>query len=483
MRIHLIGICGTGMASLAGMLKASGHQVQGSDQNVYPPMSTILEQAGIPVFSPYDAKNLESSPELVIVGNAISRGNAEAEEVLAKGIPYLSMPQALAKFYLQGKKSLVVAGTHGKTTTASLLAWVLETAGKEPSFFIGGIPKNFGSNFKLGKGEYFVMEGDEYDTAFFDKGPKFLHYQPNRVLLTSVEFDHADIYEDLEHVKSAFRKLLDIIPSGGGLVANLDFPVVGELLGAFSKPTTTYAMQADFHGKVDYFGEILGTGAKTSFCIVSREHGNECCHHEVSWEIPGAHNVSNALGVVALCFQLGLTWEEIRRGLTTFEGVKRRQDVLGEVGGVLVIDDFAHHPTAVKETVTAVRKKYPNRRLWAVFEPRSNSSKRDVFQADYPASFEAADQVLIADVFMPEKVKTGKVLDVEHVVAEINQKAGRSKAKNLSGVETMVRSLNEDVLPGDVLLFMSNGGFGGIHQKMLQALESKTNKPLGKSIA
>lgn len=474
MKIHLIGICGTGMASLAGMLKASGHEVQGSDQNVYPPMSTILEQAGIPIFSPYSADNLKAAPDLVIVGNAISRGNPEAEEVLAKNIPHISMPQALARFFLEGKKSLVVAGTHGKTTTASLLAWVLESAGKDPGFFIGGLPKNFGANFKLGKGEYFILEGDEYDTAFFDKGPKFLHYQPREVLLTSVEFDHADIYTDLEHVKSAFRRLLDLIPAEGGLVANLDFPVVEELVKDFARPLATYATNPKLQDRADYFGEILAMGNKTEFCIASREHGKECCHHEVAWEIPGAHNVSNALGVVALCFKLGLSWQEIRQGLVSFQGVKRRQDVLGEVGGVLVIDDFAHHPTAVKETISAVRKKYPDRRLWAIFEPRSNSSKRDVFQAEYPASFAMADRVMLADVFMPEKVKSGKVLDIDQVAAGINQASPQPKARHISGVETMVAVLAEESRPGDVLLLMSNGGFGGIHQKILRALQDKT---------
>jgi len=473
MKIHLIGICGTGMASLAGMLKARGHEVQGSDQNVYPPMSTILQGAGIPIFSPYSADNLSSKPELVIVGNAISRGNPEAEAVLSQSIPYLSMPQALAKFFLEGKTPLVVAGTHGKTTTASLLAWVLQSAGKDPSFFIGGLPKNFGTNFKLGKGEYFVLEGDEYDTAFFDKGPKFLHYQPQHVLLTSVEFDHADIYEDLEHVKAAFRRLLQILPRQGTLVANLDFSTVEELAAEFSGEKSTYAMKPDYHERVDYFGEILATGEKTSFCVVSREHGRECCHHEVAWEIPGAHNVSNALGVVALGTKLGLSWQQIREGLTSFQGVKRRQDILGEAGGILVLDDFAHHPTAVKETVSAVRKKYPGRRLWAIFEPRSNSSKRDVFQADYPASFADADQVLVADVFMPEKVKSGKVLDVDRVVAEVNRLSSQTKARHLPGVDAMIAALMAETRSGDVLLFMSNGGFGGIQQRALQALSQR----------
>lgn len=473
MRIHLIGICGTGMASLAGMLKARGHQVQGSDQNVYPPMSTLLQAESIPVFSPYDAKNLDPAPDLVIVGNAISRGNPEAEWVLEKNIPYISMPQALARFFLEGKIPLVVAGTHGKTTTASLLAWVLESAGEDPSFFIGGIPKNFQNNFKLGAGKYFVLEGDEYDTAFFDKGPKFLHYQPQHVLLTSVEFDHADIYRDLEHVKTAFRSLLKLIPASGGLVANLDFPVVRELVGEFSGPTLKYAMHPDQQEQADYFGEILSEGERVRFCILSQEAGHEGCHRDVEWGIPGRHNVSNALGVVVLALRLGIPWEKIQKGLATFLGVKRRQDILGEVAGVTVIDDFAHHPTAVLETVNAIRQKYSQRRLWALFEPRSNSSKRDVFQQDYPKSFLAADQVILADVFMPEKVKEAKVLDVDGVVQAINQDSASSKARHVSGVDKIVSILAEELRPGDVLLIMSNGGFGGMQEKVLKTLASR----------
>jgi UDP-N-acetylmuramate: L-alanyl-gamma-D-glutamyl-meso-diaminopimelate ligase len=472
MKIHLIGICGTGMASLAGMLKASGHQVSGSDQNVYPPMSTLLEHLQIPVFTPYAENNLGPQPDLVIIGNAISRGNVEAETVLAKGISYLSMPQALAKFFLPGKTSLVVAGTHGKTTTAALLAWVLQSAGRDPSFFIGGIPTNFGNNFKLGQGSYFVMEGDEYDTAFFDKGPKFLHYQPRHVLLTSVEFDHADIYRDLEHVKSSFKKLLQIIPPQGSLVANLDFSVVEELLADFHGEVIRYAMQEKYRAVADYFGEVLNSGERMHFCVLSREKGHECCHHDVEWNLPGSHNVSNALGVVALCLQLGLTWGEVQKGLTTFQGVKRRQEVLGEVAGVTVIDDFAHHPTAVHETIAAIRRQYVGRRLWAIFEPRSNTSKRDVFQKDYPRSFSEADRVILADVFMPEKVKEGKPLDVDSVAAKINDEAQVLKARHISGVDAIVQFLSQEKQSGDVMLIMSNGGFGGIHQKLLEALKA-----------
>ncbi|HCU23687.1 MAG TPA: UDP-N-acetylmuramate dehydrogenase, partial [Deltaproteobacteria bacterium] len=319
-------------------------------------------------------------------------------------------------------------------------------------------------------------EGDEYDTAFFDKGPKFLHYRPTQVLLTSVEFDHADIYRDLEHVKSAFRRLLQIIPETGGLIANLDFPTVVELTREFQRRAVSYAIRPEHREAADYFAEILAADGQTRFRIHSRLSAPE--GWEVNWNIPGAHNVSNALGVTALAFRLGLSWEEIRRGLETFQGVKRRQDLLGEVGGILVIDDFAHHPTAVQETVTAIRKKFPKRRLWAIFEPRSNSSKRDVFQQDYPPSFAAADRVLLADVFMPEKVKDGKVLDVASIVQSINAAAGTAKAAHLSGTEKMMAFLKSEARAGDVLLFMSNGGFGGLQQKVLEALRAEENKGL-----
>jgi UDP-N-acetylmuramate: L-alanyl-gamma-D-glutamyl-meso-diaminopimelate ligase len=436
-------------------------------------MSTLLASQGIAVKTPYDAAHLEPAPDLIIVGNAISRGNPEAEAVLARGLPHLSMPQAIERFFLQDKIPLVVAGTHGKTTTAAMLAWVLESAGKDPGFFLGGIPKNFAGNFKLGEGKFFVLEGDEYDTAFFDKGPKFLHYRPRCVLLTSIEFDHADIYRDLEHVKESFRKLLRLIPSDGWLAANLDFPAVQELLSEYRGQLRTYAMQEKNRSRADFFGEILSDGELCSFCVLSREEGEECCHREVSWNLPGRHNASNALGLIALASQLGLSWEEIRHGLLTFQGVRRRQDVLGEIGGITVIDDFAHHPTAVRETVEAIRRRYPARRLWAVFEPRSNSSKRDVFQEEYPQGFMAADLVLIADVFMPEKVKDGKILNVERIVEEINRTSGASKARHISGIDRMAAALVQEARSGDVLLFMSNGGFGGIQQKVLEDLTLK----------
>lgn len=465
MQIHLLGIGGTGMASLAGMLQALGHQVTGSDAGVYPPMSDLLAEMKIPVTCPYDGANIPHGIDLVIIGNVISRENPEAVAVLEKGIEYLSMPEAIRRFLLEGKTSLVVTGTHGKTTTTSLLAWVLEAAGKNPGFFVGGKPLNFPNNFQIGSGEYFVLEGDEYDTAFFDKGPKFLHYQAKHVILTSVEFDHADIYKNLEEILVSFRKLLDQIPSDGSLIANLDSLEVAKLLKNFSKETQTYSLT---NSQADYLGKVKSAAGEMVFEVISPSKGN----FEVSWNLPGRHNLGNALSVIALCLKLGLSLEEIQKGLRTFRGVKRRQEILGNPGGITVIDDFAHHPTAVKETILAIKEKYPQQRLWAVFEPRSNSSKSDVFQQDYAKSFEDADQVIIADVFHPEKVKSGKVLDVEKLAEDIHQRT-KIPAKHVSFVDSICQLIKKDGKPGDVVLLMSNGDFQGLGKMLMENLKER----------
>lgn len=472
-----MGICGTGMASLAGMLKTQGHVVKGSDQNAYPPMSTKLSELGIEIKTPYQATNLNPRPDLVIIGNAISKNHVEAEAVLQQGIPYLSMAACLHDFFLQDKICLVVAGTHGKTTSTSLLAWVLEYAGLNPSFFVGGIPLNFKDNFKLDTGKYFVIEGDEYDTAFFDKGPKFLHYNPTHVLLTSIEFDHADIYRDLEHLKSSFVQLLEIISGMGSLVANLDFPAVGEVLEKVNfKKTVCYSTRkiaspswipGQARDDVDY-NDIVFYPEK-----IQATPDGMCFHlNGVEFLLPmfGTHNVSNAVGVALIAHQIGIDLKTIADAFRTFKGIKRRQEIIGEPHGITIIDDFAHHPTAVRETIASIRARFPNRKIWAVFEPRSNSSKRDVFQKDYPAAFLEADAVLIHDVFMPEKVKDGKVLNVDEVVAQINQQSEHLKAQHLSGIDTIVSYIKDHAKAGDILLIMSNGGFGGIHQHLLNSL-------------
>jgi UDP-N-acetylmuramate: L-alanyl-gamma-D-glutamyl-meso-diaminopimelate ligase len=468
MKIYLMGIGGTGMASLAGMLVASGHEVRGSDKGVYPPMSLLLQEFGVPVASPYDAKNLSPTPDLVVIGNVISRDHPEAQAVLAQNIPYDSMAEIIRRFFLGGKSSLVVAGTHGKTTTTALLAWVLQSAGRDPGFFIGGRPKNFPQNFQLGRGEFFVLEGDEYDTAFFDKGPKFLHYEPRHVLLTSIEFDHADIYQNLDQILISFKKLLDLIPAGGSLVANLDFPEVEGLVKEFPGKCITYTMNPEKKSHADYFAEVFQVAPKAGFRI-STSKGEIV---EMFWDMMGAHNVSNALGVVALARDIGLSWEEIRRGLEGFKGVARRQELLGIPGGITVMDDFAHHPTAVRETLAALRQRYPAQRLWALFEPRSNTTKRDVFQKDYAMAFDDADLVLIDDVFQPEKVKDGKVMDIEKLAADITAR-GRARARHLSGTDRILQTLRSELQAGDVVLLMSNGDFGGLGPKLLKVLAEK----------
>lgn len=478
LKIHLMGIGGTGMASLAGMLKAQGHQVQGSDQGVYPPMSEVLKDFGILVFTPYDPKNLSDDIDLVVIGNVISRGNPEVEAALERGMAYESMAEVIRKFFLQGKTSLVVAGTHGKTTTTSLLAWVLESAGKDPGFFVGGKPKNFPHNFKLGasneseqKEKFFVLEGDEYDTAFFDKEPKFLHYEPKHLLLTSVEFDHADIYADLEAVRVSFRKLLKIVPESGTLIANLDFPEVQVLLKDFSGSVISYTTQENLKNQADYYAQPVSCENQMNFQIFSKkENLNEPI--SMTWEMPGLHNMSNALGVIALTRNLGLSWEEIQKGLQSFQGVARRQDILGEVRGITLIDDFAHHPTAVQATLEAIKNRYPQRRLWGVFEPRSNTSKRDVFQQQYAESFDNSDQVIIADVFQAHKAPEGHALNTAQLATEISAR-GQAQARAIHGVEKIVELLTQETESGDVILLMSNGDFGGLGSKLLKALEEK----------
>ncbi|MBW1942958.1 MAG: UDP-N-acetylmuramate:L-alanyl-gamma-D-glutamyl-meso-diaminopimelate ligase, partial [Deltaproteobacteria bacterium] len=381
--IHLMGICGVGMASLAGMLKEKGCHVTGSDQNVYPPMSDFLEGLAIQVMEGYAPTNLNPAPDLVIVGNVITRQNPEALELAELGIPYLSMPQALREFAMKGQRPIVIAGTHGKTTTSALASWFLETGGLDPGFMVGGICRNFNGNFRAGRGPYFVIEGDEYDTAFFDKGPKFVHYAPWITILTSIEFDHADIYRDLDHVLQSFRSLIDIIPSDGLLIANGDNPLVLEEAKRAKCPVVTYG-----------FTE----GAEWSAADISyREEGTHLtvCHGRDEFvplvtPIYGRHNISNLLSVVALSHFLKIDRLQLQKAAGTFTGIKRRQEIKGEKGGILVLDDFAHHPTAVRETILAVRERYRSRRLIAVFEPRSNSSRRNIFQEAYAGAFDNA---------------------------------------------------------------------------------------------
>ena len=461
--IHLIAICGVGMSALAGMLHTRGFRVTGSDQNVYPPISTQLAALGIELRQGFSPDHLADLPDLIVVGNAVSQSNPEVQAMLAQNLPFLSLPQALAEFFLGDRHPIVVAGTHGKTTTASLMAWVLESAGLDPSYMIGGIPRNFGTNYKLGSGAFFVVEGDEYDTAFFDKGPKFLHYRPRSAILTSVEFDHADIYRDLDHVKAAFRRFVHILPADGYLAIGIDFPHVHDLLTSvpcrwegygFSEPAAWQAIDVETTGEVTRF--------------VVQYQGRRMA--TLDWGLVGRHNIQNALAVMAVAHRLGVSFDDIRQGVQSFAGVKRRQEVRGVVRGITLIDDFAHHPTAIRETLAALRARYKGRRLWAIFEPRSATSRRATFQEDFVDAFAEADGVVIAGLFNPESIPSDARLSPERLAQDIACRYAK-QAVYLPAVDAIVDHLAACIRPGDVVAILSNGGFGGIHEKLLEALQ------------
>ena len=464
MRIHLIGICGTAMATLAALLKRRGHDVRGSDQDIYPPMSEFLEREGIPALPGYQAAHITSDLSLVIVGNAISRGNPELEEVLDRKIRHASLPEALREHFLWGSRSIVIAGTHGKTTTSSLAGWLLTHAGLDPTVFIGGIALNFGdegSSYRLGHGRDFVIEGDEYDSAFFDKTAKFLKYLPDIALINNIEFDHADIYADLDAVRLAFRRLVNLVPRSGLLLLGSDSPHAVALRAAAVSPVETFGLADDADWRAY---DVEMRDGITRFKV---EHRHAYLG-TVDVPLLGLHNVRNALGALAVGTAAGVAAATLAEGLRTFRGVKRRMEVVGRVNGVTVYDDFAHHPTAVAETIAAVRAGHPGRRLWAVFEPRSASSCRRVFQDDFARAFEAADETLVAAVFrssLPEDQR----LSVDQLVKDLAS-AGRS-ARHIQGVDAIVETIVAERREGDVVLVMSNGGFGGIHRKLMAALQ------------
>ena len=449
------------MASLAGMLREAGHQVTGSDAGVYPPMSTLLASLAIPVKEGFRAENLQPRPDLVVVGNAMSRGNPEVEAMLAARIPYCSLPEALMRFFMGVRRRAVVTGTHGKTTSSALLAWLLHETGGDPSFMIGGACKNFTRNFRLGGGDWFVVEGDEYDTAFFDKGPKFLHYDPDALLVTAVEFDHADIYRDLEHVKGAFTALVRSARVGVPLVVSADFPEARAVVAASGRRATLFGMVPDAEWRAE---DVRDTGATTRFTVVTpagRRHVAVCPG-------PGAMNVVNALGVLALADAIGVGEEASIAALASFRGVRRRQEVIGRGRGIVLIDDFAHHPTAVAATLAALRGRYPDRRLWALFEPRSNTSRRRVFQDAFADAFAGADRVTFASVHRREQLPDAERLSTEELVAAL---AHRGVAAETCECPDDIRALVErEATAGDVVVLMSNGGFGGLAQKLVAAL-------------
>jgi UDP-N-acetylmuramate: L-alanyl-gamma-D-glutamyl-meso-diaminopimelate ligase len=462
--IHLIGICGTAMASLAGMLKQRGHRVTGSDAAAYPPMSDFLRDLGIPVAQPFDAKNLDPTPDLVVVGNAISRGNAELEHVLDQRIPFCSLPQLLHDEFLHGKEVLVVAGTHGKTTTTSMLAWIFHSAGLDPSFLIGGIAENFGSSFHLGQGKHFILEGDEYDTAFFDKGPKFLHYFPDSIILTSVEFDHADIYKDLDAVETAFKRLVNLIPRRGRIIAfdgtvgdATESPSLERCVAKAFCPVERYGAGALASWKVT---NLRLDPSRTSWTVV--RDGQPWADFE--FPVAGEYNVWNATAAVALASSCGISKEAIAEALKTFKSVKRRLEVKAQVNGVTIIDDFAHHPTAIGGTLKALRARYAGARLWAILEPRSNTLRRRVLQSDLARSLAGADEVIVANVFRSEAVPENERLELPALAAEIQQH-GRS-VRLLQDADAIVKTIAPELRRGDVVAILSNGGFGGIYEKL-----------------
>jgi UDP-N-acetylmuramate: L-alanyl-gamma-D-glutamyl-meso-diaminopimelate ligase len=467
MHYHLIGICGTAMASLAGMLQARGHLVTGSDQNVYPPMSTMLASLGIRVMQGYSSEHLSPSPDCVIVGNAIPRGNAEVEETLKRKLLYRSQAEVVKEEFIRGRRSLVVAGTHGKTTSTSIAAWVMDQGGLNPGFLIGGVAQNFGVSFRVSDSDCFVIEGDEYDTAYFDKGPKFMHYLPEIGIVNNIEFDHADIYPDLDAVKLAFRRFMNLIPGNGRLIAGWDCPAVREVVASLGQrlftQLETFGLSSEAQWQVrepDYSGEL-------SRFKVFRD-GKEWGRFETT--LIGDFNLLNCIAVIIAADAWGIERNVINEALATFKNVRRRAEVRGEEREITVIDDFAHHPTAVRETLRALRNRYKGRRLVAVFEPRSWSSRLAVFQNEYAQAFTSADHVVVASVFDREKVtEKGRMLDINKLIEDISKQ--KKPALALPGADEIISHLTRMLERGDVVAIMSNGGFDGIHDRLLAALK------------
>jgi UDP-N-acetylmuramate: L-alanyl-gamma-D-glutamyl-meso-diaminopimelate ligase len=454
------------MAALAGMLQARGHRVTGSDENVYPPMSTMLASLGISVMQGYQPEHLEPAPDCVIVGNAIPRGNAEVESTLNRKLLYRSQAEVVKEEFIRGRRSLVVAGTHGKTTTTSIAAWVMDQGGLDPTFLIGGVAQNFGVSFRVTPGDYFIIEGDEYDTAYFDKGPKFMHYLPEIAIVNNIEFDHADIYKDLAAVKLAFRRLMNLVPANGKLIVGWDNPNVREVVTSMGQKLfthlETFGTTEDARWQIS---EVDFSGETTTF-TVTRE-GRHWGKFRTS--LIGDFNLLNSLAVIIAADAWGISRNVIADALSTFKNVRRRVEVRGEEGGVTVIDDFAHHPTAVRETLRGLRNRYRGRRLIAVFEPRSWSSRLAVFQDEYANAFSSSDYVVIASVFDSQKVvEKGESLNTAKLIEDISRQ--NKPAFVFPDADTIIDHLLPQLREGDVVAIMSNGGFGGIHEKLLAAL-------------
>jgi UDP-N-acetylmuramate: L-alanyl-gamma-D-glutamyl-meso-diaminopimelate ligase len=459
------------MAPLAGMLAESGHRVTGSDAGVYPPASTLLEGLGIRWTNGFSEADLDPAPDIAVIGNALSRGNPEIEVVLDRGIPYRSLPQTLEEFFLPGHDSLVVTGTHGKTTTTSMLSWILHHAGRRPNFLIGGVAENFGRSFGLGGGSEFVLEGDEYDSAFFDKAPKFLHYHPREAIITSLEFDHADIYADLASIELQFRRMVNLVPRSGRIVAWGESETVRGVVAKAFCPVETYG----FIPGVDWLaGDVEFTEGQTHFRVSYR--GTEIAR--VRMLLAGRHNVLNALSAIAIAHGRGVKRDAIEGALAAYRGVLRRLEVKGESSGVLVVDDFAHHPTAIRVTIDAARHRWPGRRLWAVFEPRSNTMRRRVFESDLASSLSTADATVLGAVNRANLLGDEERLSPDRVLRSIRS-AGR-KAEGFESADEIAEYLAEETRPGDLVLVMSNGSFDGLCGKLVSKLRER-GAPAGKT--
>jgi UDP-N-acetylmuramate: L-alanyl-gamma-D-glutamyl-meso-diaminopimelate ligase len=465
--IHMIGIGGSAMAPLAGMLRERGYKITGSDAGVYPPASTLLESLGIQYATAFDAKHLTPAPDLVVVGNAISRGNVEVEEMLDDKLPHKSLPEILEEEFLPGKHSIVVSGTHGKTTTTAMLAWIFHVAGKHPNFLVGGVAENFGKSYGLAGGPEFILEGDEYDSAYWDKAAKFLHYQPDDLIITSVEFDHADIYTDFETYQVAFKRLVNLVPRRGRVIVWGDAGAGEAPLKVTEKafcPVITYGFEP---GNDWIASEVAGVDDKMRF----RVHYKGELYGEFLLAASGRHNVLNALAALIVAQGRGIRAEALQQALATFQSVKRRMDVKGEIGKVLVVDDFAHHPTAIRATIEAARLRWPGRRLWAVLEPRSNSMRRRVFQDALPQALALGDRVILGGVHRSGQLSEEQRLDPETVAGAVRE-LGKD-ARVLPSADAIADFLAAEAQPGDLLLVMSNGSFDGLCEKLLKRLPAR----------
>ena len=458
-KIHLIAACGTGMGTLACILKQMGYMVSGSDQNVYPPMSDFLSEKGISLFTGYDPSNLDHKPDLVIIGNAVTKLNVEAQAVLQRGIPYLSMPQAVNKFIAKNKKVILVTGTHGKTTTSSIMAHILFVAGMDPSFMIGGILKDFNSSFRIGSGEYMVIEGDEYDTAFFDKGPKFMHYDPEITIMTGIEFDHADIFTGIDHIKTIFSTFVKKIEKYSIILAFNNNDNLKQVLEGSVASIETYGEQAQWS-----FSNHVQQNSKTFFDVQGPD-----IKVSIETNMVGEHNLLNCLACIAAAKKMGISDRNLCNALKTFSGIKRRQEIRGIKHGITVMDDFAHHPTAVKETIKAVKPFYKKGRVIAVFEPRTNTSMRNFFQNTYPDSFLDADMACICEPGIKKNIPQKDKFSTRQLVADIEKKG--IEAYYFEDSDAVIRFLVSKLKQDDLVLIMSNGGFDNIHVKLLEKIE------------